>query len=309
MAEINPKTLKRLRADRRWTLDQLAEKARVDKQTIHRLEKGQGRRARGTTIERLAEALKVEADDLVRPMSNEGESAPTSEPSKSQINLRISNQARNALLLVSERYHVRPAQIVELAPLFFNWAAERCLRKRQERIEVLQQRESEISKELEQFSSDLGNLAGGQSPEIELPDYLSEFWGEQKAALQYGNLFGDHEYTGPIDDLLDELVSEIGEEAEFGGWPHADFSPAYSICKEVATWVANGDEEAMENILQGHAPLHELPKEFWEQLRNRNAVSLADSDKFEAVRQHQAAERVAWLRAHGRLDDTPEAAS
>jgi transcriptional regulator with XRE-family HTH domain len=310
MVQITPEILKRLRNQRRLTLDQLAEKAHVDKQTIHRLERGQRGQARGTTVSKLAKALGVGPEALTGPAPDERDSTTAWEPNKSQINVRISDQARNALLLVCERYRVRPTQIVELAPLLFNWAAEKSLRQRGERIDALQQRESEISKELERFSSELGNLVGQGSPEIELPDWLNEFWSDQELGVHFRALFSDHEYAGPIEDLLGELASEIGDDAEFAGW-HASSSPSYSICKEEATWLANSDEVALENILQGYAPLHELPKEFWEQLRNRNTLDLTKSEEADAIRQRQAAERVEWLRAHGRSvsDDASEAAS
>jgi transcriptional regulator with XRE-family HTH domain len=316
MAHINPEALKSLRKKkRRWTLDQLAEEAGVDKQTIHRLERGKGRQPRGTTLEKLAKALGVAAEALTGPIPDETESTPPWEPNKSQLNLRISDQARNALLLVCERYHVRPAQVVELAPLLFNWAAEKCLRQRQERIDILQQRESEISEGIERFYTDVGNLTGdhGPPPEIELPD-LSQFWINQDCGLSYRYLFDNSEpgyeefgYSAPIVDFLDELASEIGDGAEFARW-QTDSSPTYSICKEEATWLAGGDEVALENILQGYAPLNELPKEFWEQLRNRNTVSFGTkSNELDKIRQHQAAERVEWLCAHSRQDEPPEA--
>jgi transcriptional regulator with XRE-family HTH domain len=305
MAEIRPDTLRSLRKQRRLTLDTLAEKAGVDKQTIHRLESGQTDHPRNTTLERLAKALDVEADALAGSI-DEGEAAAVSEPSKSQINLRISNRARNALLLVCERYHVRPAQIVELAPLLFNWAAEKCFQRFDERFEALQAQASQISDAIERFNSDNLNLFG-DSPapnpfldaDLEMDMHFADF----------GLFGGRHDAATPISDLLDELVSEMnessptnGEQAEFAGW-YANSSPDYSICKQEATWLADGDEVALENLLKGYAPLHELPKEFWEQLRNRN--TLGD----EAVRQREAAERVEWFRAHGRPDDSLEAAS
>jgi hypothetical protein len=273
------------------------------------LERGQRQRPRETTLEKLAKALEVDPEMLTGSVPDDHDSAPAREPNKSQINVRISDQARNALLLICERYHIRPAQVLEIAPLLFNWAAEKCLRQHRERIDTLQQRESEISEELESFLSDVADLSKGPPPEIELPD-LSEFWNEEGAGLQFKYLFSEYGNTGPIVDLLDELVSEIGDEAEFAGW-YVDSSPNYSICKEEATWLANGDEMALENILQGYAPLHELPKEVWEQLRNRNGASLTKSDEVDAVRRRQTEERVKWLREHGQpvSDDSPEAAS
>lgn len=310
MAHINPEMLKWQRKKRGLTLDQLAANAGVDKQTIHRLERGQRHQARGTTLKKLTKALRVEPEVLARPVPDDSDSSPDWGPNKSQLNLRISDQARNALQLVSERYHVRPAQIVEIAPLLFNWAAEKCLRQGAERLDILQKRETEITEEVERFYSEVCD-----GPPPELPD-LSQFWFEQDCGLSLRYLFDNSEpgyeeigYSAPIVYLLNELVSEIGDEAEFAGWS-ADSSPTYSICKEEAAWLADGDEVALENILQGYAPLRELPQEFWEQLRNRDSVSPGKtSDEVDKIRQRQAAERVEWLRAHGRPDEPPEVAS
>ena len=113
MVYITPELLKRLRKHQRLTLDQLAEKAGLDRQTIYRLERGRRAQTRETTFKKLAKALGVEPEDLSGPVPDDQESVSASEPNKSQLNLRVSGQTRNALLLVSERYRVKPAQIVE----------------------------------------------------------------------------------------------------------------------------------------------------------------------------------------------------
>ena len=156
----------------------------------------------------------------------------------------------------------------------------------------------------------MSNLEDGPPLEIELPD-RSEFWAGLDCGIHFRELFNEFGHSGPLTDSLTELVSEIGDQAEFVRW-YSSSSPTYSICKEEATWLSNGDEIALENILQGYAPLHELPNEFWEQLRNRDAFRLGQTVKdVEALHRRQAVERVEWLRAHGKpvADGKSEAVS
>ncbi len=167
MARITPEILQKLRKHRGLTFDQLAEKSGLDKQTVYRLERGRRGQTRESTLTKLAKALRVEPEELTGPVSDEQELIPAWEPNKSQLNLRVSGQARNALLLVSERYGVKSAQIVELAALLFSWSAEKCLRQREERLDGLRQRQSEISQEIERFVSDVSDLIEGPPPEIE----------------------------------------------------------------------------------------------------------------------------------------------
>jgi transcriptional regulator with XRE-family HTH domain len=60
MTNVVPFTLRRLRKARGWSLEQLAERAKIDKQTIFRLEKGERSQTRESTIRKLAGALNVE---------------------------------------------------------------------------------------------------------------------------------------------------------------------------------------------------------------------------------------------------------
>jgi len=320
MARITPETLRKLRNHRGWTLDQLAEKANLDRQTIFRLESGRREQTRDTTIEKLAKALGTERDVLTKAVPpDDQEPVAAWEPGKSQLNLRISGQARNALLLVSDRYHVRPAQVVELAPLLFNWAADKCLRQREERLDELRRRQSEIAQEMEEFASEFSQLIGGPPPPIafesfEFNDEMEQYLTNAEWAIQFHDLFHEDEYGElgelvPIANFLAGLASELGDQAEFHGWD-SDSSPNYTVCKDEATWLANGDEEALESILLGYAPLHELPKEDWKDLRDAlfsegapEIRFLKDADESRAMvesDQRRAAERVEWLRAHGK---------
>lgn len=316
MPAINPDTLRKLRERRRLTLDQLAEESKLDKQSIHRLEKGKRGRVRELTLTNLAKALGVEKNRLIAPLADgdEPEAVSAAEVNKSQLNLRVSAQARNALLLASERFHVKPAQIVELAPFLFYWAAEKCLRQRKQRLDNISQQSAEISERVEAMVTELDELIDGALPLVSYwkDDELNEALVDEYADIAFHYLFG--EFGGsPIADFLAQLASELGGEADFEGWESGS-SPAYHVCKEEAAWLADGDAVALESILEGHAPLHELPREVWEDLRRGDGLILAEADeveKIQAERRKRKEERVKWIREHSKRDPdgSPEAVS
>ena len=66
MTKVNPFILQKLRRGKDWSQDRLAEMAKVNKQTISRIERGQQDNTRENTTKRLARALGVEPDDLTR---------------------------------------------------------------------------------------------------------------------------------------------------------------------------------------------------------------------------------------------------
>jgi transcriptional regulator with XRE-family HTH domain len=100
----------------RTRLEELATKASVDKQTIHRIEHGKLKRSQRETIGRLCKALDVEERTLIgghaREMSDYEDDI--FEP-KHLMRQNVSAGVSNAYLLVARRYNVSIAQIVELA--------------------------------------------------------------------------------------------------------------------------------------------------------------------------------------------------
>lgn len=264
MPQIAPRSLRTLRERQRLSLDDLARESRVNRKTIHQIEKGKRGRTHPTTIKRLAAALKVEEDELVNATPND--EAPDDGLDKllgrrrSQLNVRISDAKRNALSLVSVRYNVRVQEVVEIAPFLFLWAAEASLRRRRENLAELRRRQGEVS----ELSSSLDHLGG---------DLVSMHWRSveieqaEEKSIDDRDIFADrmkHEYRGeggnPITQFLQGLASELGDLAEFSEW-RSIYGPDYAICRDVALALVGGDEQAADDILSGDAPLHELPKE------------------------------------------------
>jgi transcriptional regulator with XRE-family HTH domain len=262
MAKIEPSRLQALRLNKEWSQEKLAEKTKIDKQTISRLERGTAGRTRGRTIEQLARALGVEPAVLTAE-------APLPETKsedsivRSQLNVRVNQAARNALILAARRYNVEPLQIVELAPFLFCWAAEASLRRRESMIDEFER----VRNELTNLSHNLQHLP---TPYEAPPE--EEMISAEREAISFADLFGTsiYEDTGlfadpdaeyPFTVFLRSLAEEIGEDAQFEGWDGV--SPSYTVCRDAAAKLAGGDEALGHMILLGCVPLHEMPKEMY----------------------------------------------
>jgi transcriptional regulator with XRE-family HTH domain len=282
MAKINKDALRKLREAKGLSQEQLAERAKVNKQTISRLERAEQNKTRAGTIERVARVLSVEPAVLTgdAPVP---EVAPP--PQMSPSNIELSRQADNALHLVAERYFVRPWQVMELAPLLFCWAAEMSLRRRMERLNDLE-RACETARTLE-----------GEMRHLPVPNFT---YSEEKIAAESESI-GSHDiFGGCIDErrfldsigpsdiyvdnpfavFLNSVVSELGDVASFEGFSPIDY-PFYRVCPEEASRLVGGDKELTEAILNGAVLLSEMPKELH--------GLFADNEK-----------RIAWVRAQAK---------
>jgi transcriptional regulator with XRE-family HTH domain len=269
MNHIRPSVLKKLLKDKGLSLDELAKRARLNKQTIWRLTAGKVAKARDRTIENIARVLNVDrrvlsGETRAPELSSDGEAAV----SKFQLNVRVSTMARNGLNLVARRYGVEPSQIVELAPFLFCWAAETSLRHRRDRVSEVK-RACENARNLEQ-----------EIRHFPVPNFT---YSEEKIAAEHESigrcdLFGawfyekadlldpafrhdfETETENPFAIFLRNLVAEIGDVAKFEHWS-GDGSPDYRVCLEEAVELVGGDTNRADEILRGDVALNEMPKE------------------------------------------------
>jgi|SRR5665213_682263 len=266
MTKIDPSRLKQLRNSRRWTQHQLAENTKfgrdpkIDPRTISRLEQGKQADARGNTIKKLARAFGVEPEVLT------GE-APIPENrrqdhSASQSSIQISACARNALYLIYERYHVRPWQVIEIAPFLLCWAAEASLRQRRSRLEEVERlylsardRERNIEHMRISSSTDLEEKFKVERESIESRD-LFGYQLDDAGLARYS-----HEWTeNPFARFLNGLAEDFEGAIEFGGFSSIDY-PEYTVCQEEAERLVGGDQTLAERILSGTIALNEMPDE------------------------------------------------
>ena len=262
MKKIEPVVIKKLREAKGWTQEELAEKTKldglpkIDKQTISRLERGERSRARERTIRQLARALAVEPEVLTgEKPAPEAQSEPSVWLRRSQLNVRVGTAPRNALSLVARRYRVEPAQIIELAPFLFLWAAEESLRQRKQQI-------ADVERACEAARS-----AEGQIQHMPIPNFIysEEKIAAESAYIEQRDLFGSsisesNYILNPFALFLSRLVAPFAAVASFEEWS-GDFTPGYRICPDEAAELVGGDVDRAEEILGGLVALYEMPKD------------------------------------------------
>jgi transcriptional regulator with XRE-family HTH domain len=260
MPQIVPFTLIRLRKAKGWSLEQLAERARVDKQTIWRLEKGEHSMPRESTIKNLARALSVEPAVLTGQMPIPETEADTWPGDHAKLKFAISIQAYNAIHLVAERYNIKQQEIVELAPFLYCWAAETSLRQRRERLKQAQL----ACENARNAAAEMQHLRTSAS------SFAKEEFAAESNSINSRDLFGtllEEEGFGPENPSADNpfalFLSGLAEEIGGGAWfDYYDVWswPIYRVCEEEATLLARRDADVAEDILEGHVALHDMPK-------------------------------------------------
>jgi transcriptional regulator with XRE-family HTH domain len=274
MPKVVPLVLKQLRKTKGWTQEELAERAKLDKQTICRLEAESSGHAetRQHTVDGLANALRADPSVLTgrTPLTaTQDDEGPLAQMSR--LNFRVSTQARNALYLISERYDVAQSAIVELAPYLFCWAAEASLRQRKERVA----RAESALQAMRDADSAIGHLEASDFSEIQRKIEA------EKDSIKFHDIWGtgtefaahstDWAFDNPFAVFLESLANDIEGDTTFDEYGMGDF-PFYRVCPEDALDLVGGDAELADAILQGHIPLHQLPKELRDPIKTKERV-------------------------------------
>jgi transcriptional regulator with XRE-family HTH domain len=267
MPEINSQALKFHREQRHLTLDGLAELSKVDRSTINKIETGKRTKSRPSTLGKIAAALGVEVSELTGVAVGATNASPIASE-KNQMNFRMANDVRNALNLTAMRYGVKASHILHLAPLLFRWAAETSLKWRGERLDEIETR--------------LDALSHIATPK-HLNDDVTHNWradeplNEERRSIAKRDLFGmllpddalpfDYEESeqNPMSQFLKSVAASLGDDVEFEHWSPRWSHPGYTLGKSEALGLVGGNEDAAQHIVDGYAPLHELPKEIREQ--------------------------------------------
>ena len=294
--KIDPASLKRFRGEKDWTLKQLENRSGVRISTLNRIEKGKRLNVRRRTVELLCKALGK--DEAALAGASQKTEAVASEEStfnpKYQVNVRIDGLSRNAMAMVSRRYSVTPAQIIEIAPFLFFAAAESSLRMRADKLS----RVDSSFNEIEALRGEFPHLPAGafvQYPEALLVERDSiaardVFASSVDAApIHWQNSDDDEPERNPLVVFLKEQAKACGDKVSFTDWS-AGGSPDYRICEDEVRDFVGGDEQAAEGILHGTAVLAHMPKEIlsgspdqratWalEKIRERQAAMMKELD-------------------------------
>lgn len=130
---INPKTLVELRHRCRFTQQYLADRAKISKRTIARLEAGETEAGnRNHTIRSLARALKVEPDVLLAPPSDDDDNDFGMEMQR--VMTFVTSGTWLDYQMVEDRYGVSVDSLVFAAPWMFALLAEMSLSDRREKL-------------------------------------------------------------------------------------------------------------------------------------------------------------------------------
>lgn len=277
MALINPNVAKRERQKLKLSLDELARKSGINKATLHRIENGRMKRNADHVVVRLAKIFKLDADALTAANVEDDDTAAESIFSyRSQLNVRVSHETRNALNLVAWRYSVKPLDIVELAPLMFHLVAAETLNERAGRLAALREareRIADLSAGFRHLHERMVNDWNGEEIEhreersIAAHDIRGEKIDDPDGFTDTRPLDYDDGSHNPFVTQVRERLAAVrpsGAEPELFDYWSDRFGPRFEICREEAAGYLGGDDEAAEEIIMGQVGLHEIPKEFRE---------------------------------------------
>lgn len=270
MARINSLIMKRQRDKLGLSMEDLETRSGIDKGTIYRIEAGKPGRNTRNTIVKLATALKITPDELVATKADDSDGTDVILYSRSQLNVRISHEARNALAFVGQRYGVRPIDIIEFAPLLFHLVAEESLQLRHDRLGQLRTARDAVSSMHGKFPHITERLMNDwQAEEMEFAeeksiahrDLRGDMLDKDERLYDVRPMDYDEGEQNPFIVHLRERLSAVAGgtsvlEAWYEGW-----SPRYLIAKEEALAYFNGDEDVADDVLHGVIGLHEIPKE------------------------------------------------
>ncbi len=252
-----------------------SEDHKVSERTIARLRSGKEvGGVRRQTIAAIATALDMKQGELTDELPAPDTNVPKSPVSpESRWNTRLPTAIRNAYSLVATRYRVPAARIVELAPLMFLLMAEQSLTSRKQRLEEMRKAYAARQELAEQarylpvnaaYDSELVAIYNAEQSSIDRRDLFAE-------ALRYDegdwnrDFYEDYDEDkhNPFAAFLRATAVELDAlEASIDVDTVSRDRAEYTLCREHALLLADGDEALADDILDGSIPLHELPSEY-----------------------------------------------
>jgi transcriptional regulator with XRE-family HTH domain len=269
-APINGKTVRILRDRKGLSQGQLAEEAKLSTDSLSRLERGKQSGSSRRTQDSLAAALGVEAGvltgDLPLPPQHE-KPDDWLDTRRYQLNYRVDGATQNAYTLVSARYGIPKARIVELAPLLFVLVAEKSLADRKNKIERLNEAIDAAAK----IARDFHHLPNNVSPEFSTDQEIKAEEKSIAAADIFGrniprDLFILSDYLKPDydPDKDNPFVCTLQEMATDRGMVKVEVvseeGVSYEVCRKMAHQFAGQEIELTKLILNGWALLADMPE-------------------------------------------------
>lgn len=270
---LHPKALKAARNNKNWTQEQLSNESKCSVAQISRWEcADEPQKLRTKSIERITKALGVEWRELTKAPESPGNDG-TKLYQPVQLNVRVSPSVRNALILASRRYHVRPADIIELAPLLFLITAEQSLAARRIKANEI---DEQYEQALENGRETLPHLAPAFLPRDEIEEAITRELSSierrevfNKVDLSDLNLWfdDDGEEADPFVSYLEQLIEDIPSGLVDGLTTGYSRAPDYRIAGEDLREItgieghSETDMELLDLITGGAINLAEFIKE------------------------------------------------
>jgi len=274
------KTLRERQKDSSQTA--LADAAGISKDTLWRIE--HGKQSGSTVLDLLAKALGVEPEVLTgeKPLPDD-KSDPDAwlETRRHKLSYRVDGAVRNAFSLVSLRYKIPVARIVELAPLLFVLAAEESLERRRRKLATLTDALDQADEAAADFHHLSKRVLVSHRPHDDIAAEESSIDAADILGLQLdGDLMGetlkddyDYERDNPFVASLREAARDP-RKAEITRFSRDDAD--FRVCRDEALKLAGGNVDLALGFLEGWALLRDMPRE----LRKKDALE----------------QRLAWLR-------------
>ncbi|WP_274609764.1 helix-turn-helix domain-containing protein [Rhodobaculum claviforme] len=279
---IIPETHKALREMRGLSQQRLADRSKISKRTIARIENGKIRpeKVRTHTLESLAKALEVKPPDLCKQMS-ELSDVDWKEYGYTPLKLLIRDDVRSNYRWVAQHYGVKPNDLIDAAPWMFTLLAELSLAERRRQLEA--------SKAAVHAAFQLvpGHLRHAQAGLFHFEDAESD----EEKSLAARDIFGrlvletDHsadpfnpEETNPFIDFLRRTAAAVDGKAidpEHLELPYGDGLPEWPVFKTWLDELTGGDD--------------------WADFALANLEGMVEDMPDELKREQKTSERVQWL--------------
>lgn len=282
--KIDPERLSRLRKKNGFSRPQLAKRSGINERTIQRLESKsesqQCQKSHEHTVNGLAKALGVRAGVLTGelPLPGSGKE-PAYDSERVQISAQIEPKVRLAYDLIKRRYGVSPAEIINMAPLFFALLAEGSLAWRREKLK-------EVVEAIDRLESIDGVWSFGFDNATSVVAY--DGVSIEKNSIDKADLFGEHLFSSLTDFSFDpyednpfadpyednpfaSYLRKLKDELDIAGVVDVDSGklrfgvplkfPDYYICCDELDGITNGSDHAKMALETGAARLSEIPEE------------------------------------------------
>ena len=301
---IAPDRLKTLRKRRRWSQQELADKAGISRRQVARIESSEEPvPVKPKTLRGLSAALKVKPEELSRERPNAD--VPMPETESARVGIKVDPQTRLAYDLVQRRYRASPKDVIHLGPLLFVLLAEGCLAWRREKLREVDQAVKALTEAssgasqlyFASYVTDIEFGTGSEEVSIKQADLLGDVHRADDSTWQFNedDLYGVTPFADYLRKLSDDLelpgavrfdVPEVVLTEPWGAEP-------YVVCGDELERMTGGSRKARWALSYGDVRLSEIPAELLPDKATERRVEwlesrLRDDLKAELERQQEA---------------------